>query len=109
MSAPAAVYRGAHLYTVVPELENIDIQIGANKMFIDNFSNIQSDFQTQLSNCEDITSFYTTSQISKIYVMALEEKIISANCASGETLSNLMQQKITLLEAAYSNLTSNNN
>lgn len=108
MSAPAAVYRGAHLYAVIPELEHIDIRIGANTMFSDKFSNIQSDFQTQLSNCTDITSFYT-SQISKIYVMALEEKIISANCASGESLSNLVQQKITLLEAAYSNLTSNNN
>jgi len=109
MAIPAAITRMAHLYSAIPELESIDTQIGMSKMLSGNFSNIQSDFQTQLSNCVDITSFYTTSQISKVYIMALEEKIMMANCASGETLSSLIQKKISLLEAAYSNLTSNNN
>ena len=113
MSIPAAIYRRIHLYSVVPELEAIDVQIGqTNKFHSPNFSVIQSNFNIELSNIvargEDTSSFYLGA-LPRRYMDALEELIIESNCASGTTLSNLIQQKISLLEAAYSNLTSNNN
>ena len=113
MAIPAAITRMAHLYSAVPGLEGIDTQIGFNTAYaVHNFSNIHSDFQSQLSNLssnsEEVTNFYT-SRLSTLYINALEERIMLANCATGETLANLVQQKISLLESAYSNLTSNNN
>jgi hypothetical protein len=103
----------AHLYSAIPELQSIDTQIGFNTAYaVQNFSNIHSNFQSQLSNLssnnEEVTNFYT-GRVSTLYINALEEKIMMANCATGETLTDLIKQKITLLEAAYSNLTSNNN
>jgi len=113
MGIPLAITRKIHLYSAVPELESIDTQIGFNTAYlVQNFSNIHSDFQSQLSNLssnsEEVTNFYT-GRLSTLYINALEEKIMMANCATGETLTDLIKQKITLLEAAYSNLTSNNN
>jgi len=113
MAIPPAITRMAHLYSAVPGLEGIDTQIGFNTSYlVQNFCNIHSDFQNQLSNLssnsEEVTNFYT-GRVSTMYIHTLEEKIMMANCATGETLTDLIKQKITLLEAAYSNLTSNNN
>jgi hypothetical protein len=113
MGIPAAITRKIHLYSVVPGLESIDNQIGfVHGVFIQNFSNICSDFQSQLSNLssnsEEVTNFYT-GRLSTMYINALEDSIMFSNSATGETLTNLVQRKISLLEAAYSNLTSNNN
>jgi hypothetical protein len=108
---PAAVYRKPHLYSVVPELEDIDVRLGLMKPRIpdENFSNVLSEYQAELANCSNIVSFYTESREPISYIMALEHQIMFANSAAGESLSNLIQQKIALLEAAYSNLISNNN
>jgi hypothetical protein len=111
---PAMTVKKYHLYPVVPELEEIDIQIGSvNRMFKNmEFSNIQSAFQTELSNVissgGDLEKFYT-SFITRGYINFLEDSIMFSNSATGESLTNLVQQKISLLESAYSNLTSNNN
>jgi len=114
VGAPAITVKKYHLYPVVPELEEIDIQIGTANRMSENieFSNLRSNFQTQLSNVissgGDLEKFYT-SPLTRGYINFLEDSIMFSNSATGETLSNLVQQKISLLEAAYSNLTSNNN
>jgi hypothetical protein len=106
---PAAIYR-KHLYSIIPELESIDLQIGPYSRTLPPLlsSNIQSDFHTQLSNLsssEDVNDFYL-SNITTLYITHLENSIILANCANESDRASLIRQKITLLESAYSNVSS---
>jgi hypothetical protein len=107
MSIPAAIYRKAHLYSVIPELEQIDIQIGVYPRISKDISDIRAQFQMELSNVTanggDLSEFYT-SFTSMMYLSSLENAIINSNTVSEMDLSNVFQQKITLLEAAYSNI-----
>jgi hypothetical protein len=107
MSIPGAIFRKPFLYSVIPELEQIDLKIGIRSLRDLNFSNIQAHFQTELSNVTanggDLLEFYT-GFTAMMYISSLETGIINSNAASGTDLSNLFAQKISLLEAAYSNI-----
>jgi len=101
------------LYTVIPELEEIDAKLGLLSFpkFPLDYSNVYSRFETAKSNVilngGDMESFYLGPD-AFVYIRFLEEYVARSNTSNVEVTS-LFEQKINLLEAAYSNLTSNNN
>jgi hypothetical protein len=107
MSIPAAIFRKGLLYSVIPELEQIDLNIGTRQHRNLDFSNVQTNFRTELSNVTanggDLSDFYK-SWPATMYINSLEAGIINSNALTGTDLSNVFAQKISLLEAAYSNI-----
>ena len=109
MSIPSAIFRKPLLYSVIPELEEIDLKILAFRRGFHqtDFSNIQANFQTELSNVTsnggDLLEFYTSFP-SSAYINSLEMGITNSNALTETDLSNIIAQKISLLEAAYSNI-----
>jgi hypothetical protein len=110
MSIPGAIFRKPLLYPVIPELEQIDLKIGIRPYRQWAFSNVQANFQTELSNVTanggDLSEFYT-SFTAMMYINGLEAGIINSTAVTGTDLSNIIAQKISLLEAAYSNIVPN--
>ena len=107
MSIPGGIFRKPFLYSVIPELEQIDLKIGLRTPNNIDFSNIPARFQTELSNVTanggDLSEFYM-GITTMLYINHLEATIINSNAASGTELSNLFSQKISLLEAVYSKI-----
>jgi hypothetical protein len=103
MSAQGAITRQL-LYAKIPEIHQFDLQIGNPYGPNPNFSNIQTAYQSELSNITanggDFSKFYTSGLVFN-YVRCLEYSIIASQSANTETLPSLIQQKITLLEAAF--------
>lgn len=109
MSLPPAIFRKPFLYSIIPELEQIDLNMRFYNYNNSEFSNIQAQFQTELSNVTvnngDLLEFYTSFS-TMMYINALEATIINSNAATGTDLLNLFVKKISLLEDAVSLLSS---
>ena len=102
MSIPGAFVRKAYLYSLIPELESIDMQIGIYPRRSFDISALQSAYQAELASPEALALGLATFK----YIQVMEEEIMKSQCANVSALSELLQQKVTLLESAYSNVSS---
>lgn len=102
MAAPPYVWRNSLLYSKIPELEQIDLDIGS--MYSIQVDDTTSNEYTQtLSNCGSFSNLFTQNKfIVSRYILFLESSIMSSK--SKPDVINLIEQKVRLLESAYSNL-----
>ena len=103
MAVPGYVYRESLIYTKIPELRQIDIDIcniGRTKPKIESYDI----YYQALSNAGSFSNLITNNfQIVSSYIIFLEDCIADNNNLTNDKI-NLVEQKIKLLESVYSNL-----
>jgi|APCry1669190288_1035285.scaffolds.fasta_scaffold131117_2 hypothetical protein len=101
---PQYVWR-ENLYTVAPELRDVDTQIAKHGLVPGNYD--KEEYIFELSKAGTFSNLYSTSNgVSFVnsYITFLEKGIVSLSSnISGDALP-LIEQKIQILETIYSNL-----
>jgi len=104
MAAPSYVWRESLLYSKIPELKQLDIDIAeifSSINFMYNSSN--TIYEQSLSNCGSFSNLFESNPgVVYQYANFLEQKIVGTGASMN--LSVLFEQKIQLLESVYSNL-----
>ena len=114
MSGPAYVYYDAHLYSVLPELKEIDSKIGHLSRSLGTYPNdinVLSFFSVLAANtlphiCMTYHQIYSNivdnggdpSRLTFLYINKLESAVMDQSAPSRSEQEELLQQKIKILE-----------
>jgi len=108
-TVPQYIFRDEYLYAIIPELKEVDMNIGPT--LNQNINLAKTAYEEALANATSLTDLYNSDPlVVNNYIRYLEQNIMmrASPAFTSNAIPYYTAQKVSLLESTYSNLFSSN-